>query len=1595
MADNEPAVAAKQHNAELSPPKSTKEPPLYKRLGNMVIPPLQSSFSFLSPGGSSEGDEFPFESSDDSTPREDDDDKATGFGELKPLNQFFNMLTATLVQSGHGFLKQLRSGAALPDSGLHRTRSPLLAYGVYDYGSDTESDTADESLVKESEPQNDSKVTIVKDSSSELVPVLVAPRISTSESRSSCNEDLHSDTSADTFHDAALRRLGVMDSEKIAPMAEFETIQENSFDSDVTLDEADRKLSVFQQSILDNLDPQLIHEGVLIVHNEKKDHLIAENRESELYKRKVRDLRLKIADKLTLVFQLKENEYFCGNYNAWLAKDVLLQGHIYLTHKNLLFFSFLPKRYLHDSMTDDNGFQLVDDSDDIVQAGTLSMRNPNFTDQILSGPMAHRFWVILRLETLSVYSSAVDLYFPTVVIDLKDCMHAEIEDLKANRDLGITSPRGGFGRCSDTATPRSTYDSTGDDEPDISSFVPHDQKPEENPLTGGVWIRLQTKKRTYRFCADNQFSARKWVNNITKVAFMLQNSNARNEVLFKVPIQLIDRIEKNVLFDVANNSDTDEEPTISVTIIYTVNQKRLLTARMKERISKQSKGDDEQFSVNPNQRKIHLLFFQHGAKFLEAISNFMLADQDTTSDIQTMISRGSDRSLNLSLESESTVNRARNSTLKVLRGDSRSDHPISTLRDNDTNQLLEQLFVLATYGSTPTLTPTETNNEVSTIKKIGKSLASPSRLFGRSRSSSFADDKRPVLDEAGGLDGVWQLPRKLSVAGLKNINFSFEASQKQVSEAAARYNELTDAESPDEYVKTKSEVLSPRTAMPTPLNFGEASEYEQAMPKKLLGLKTFSKSIKAISGVSGIWSSNPTHYEKVDNDDPYYEKDASFREISNRNFLNHFSINVEKRLVASYTTHLQRSLPVYGKLYLGDSDLCFRSLLPGVSTKMILPLKDLENCYKEKGIKLKYSGLVLVIRGQDKLLLEFGSQKSRDDCEAMILRQLEILHGRENWRPEPHQWGPKYTPDEAQAPGPDWKRDMEMMRIRAKQARRRRINQARIQMFEEKLNAAIGMDVPLLLEDSPLVNTEVRPSTSFKFTLLTIGSRGDVQPYLALAKGLQEEGHDVTIATHSEFKDWVEGHNVKFREIAGNPTELMALMVRHGSMSMSFIKEASAKFRSFITDLLASSWDACQGTDILIESPSAMGGVHIAEALGIPYMRAFTMPWTRTRAYPHAFIVPDQKKGGSYNYLTHVMFETIFWKGISGQVNRWRQTELGLPRTSLLKLQQTKIPFLYNISPSIFPPSVDFPDWVKVTGYWFLNEGGSDFAPPPKLLEFLSLAKEKGKKVVYIGFGSIVVKNAKSLTKAIVEAVQEAGIYCILNKGWSDRLLDADDKAEKEKPEIDLPPEVFNSGTVPHDWLFSRIDAAVHHGGSGTTGATLRAGLPTIIKPFFGDQFFYASRVEQMGVGLSLKKLNSKSLTKALNTVTSDFKMIEKCRSVSERINHEDGVSAALEAIYSELEYAKHLSVSRRAQGYEASGLQTPVVYEQSDESEESGYDDEDESETETDGESTDNEDITEMGNVANFGYRNHRKSLECSSEEDVAIATTTTTTND
>ena len=195
----------------------------------------------------------------------------------------------------------------------------------------------------------------------------------------------------------------------------------------------------------------------------------------------------------------------------------------------------------------------------------------------------------------------------------------------------------------------------------------------------------------------------------------------------------------------------------------------------------------------------------------------------------------------------------------------------------------------------------------------------------------------------------------------------------------------------------------------------------------------------------------------------------------------------------------------------------------------------------------------------------------------------------------------------------------------------------------------------ILFDDPRASVLDFKPNESLRVTCLTIGSRGDVQPYIALCKGLLKEGHKPRIATHVEFEGWIRKHGIDFAPVDGDPAELMRICVENGMFTYSFLKEASSKFRSWIDELLSSAWKACQNTDLLIESPSAMAGSHIAEALNIPYFKAFTMPWTRTRAYPHAFAIPSHKKGGTYNELSYFLFDQVFWKAIAGQVNRWRK----------------------------------------------------------------------------------------------------------------------------------------------------------------------------------------------------------------------------------------------------------------------------------------------------------------------------------------------------
>lgn len=318
-----------------------------------------------------------------------------------------------------------------------------------------------------------------------------------------------------------------------------------------------------------------------------------------------------------------------------------------------------------------------------------------------------------------------------------------------------------------------------------------------------------------------------------------------------------------------------------------------------------------------------------------------------------------------------------------------------------------------------------------------------------------------------------------------------------------------------------------------------------------------------------------------------------------------------------------------------------------------------------------------------------------------------------------------------------------------------------------------------------------------------------------------------------------------------------------------------------------------------------MVGVHMAEKLGVPYFRSMPFPFTRTTKFPHPFASQSTAAGRIYNDMTYVMIDMALWAGTSKYVNRFRRDVLELPSTNLDRLELWRVPYIYSFSPSVVHPPKDWPDFIHCTGYWFLDNPDMKWKPDDALVDFLNNANDT-RPIVYIGFGSIIVPDAVETTRIIVESVVKANVRAIICKGWSARVTTAkvsshkksrsasdmesikqEEAEQEEDSEVLLdkyPGTIYHIDSVPHDWLFPRIQGVVHHGGAGTTAAGLRAGLPTVIKPFFGDQRFWGQRIEELQVGICLNKLSKNQLMDALKTITQNQTMIAKASKIGETI---------------------------------------------------------------------------------------------------------------
>ena len=414
--------------------------------------------------------------------------------------------------------------------------------------------------------------------------------------------------------------------------------------------------------------------------------------------------------------------------------------------------------------------------------------------------------------------------------------------------------------------------------------------------------------------------------------------------------------------------------------------------------------------------------------------------------------------------------------------------------------------------------------------------------------------------------------------------------------------------------------------------------------------------------------------------------------------------------------------------------------------------------------------------------------------------------------------------------------------------------------------------------------------------LLTYGTRGDVQPFVALGKGLREAGHNVTISTSTRFQSFIEDHGFHFEPMSD---DLLAILdtddgkevIQEANGILGILKakkRLSEKVKPMQRQLLSDSWDAAQKTnpDIIIYHPKAFSAPHIAQKLDVPAAMAVPFSFLVPTKEQPSFGLPDLGIGRWYNKLTYKFVLSMMGLMTNPFVKDWyKEQGMEAPdKINPLTLADGKpIPVLHCFSRHVMPRPNDWPDHAHVTGYWFLDDQ-EGWEPPEDLKAFL----ETGDPPVYIGFGSMAAKDPERLGQIAIEALQKTGKRGILASGWGGLKTE------------DLPDTVFKIDHAPHDWLFPQMAAIVHHGGAGTTAAALRAGKPSIICPFIADQPYWGKKVHKLGVGsapINQKTLTAEKLADAIEEVTSNPDIQRKASELGVKIKQETGVENAVSII--------------------------------------------------------------------------------------------------
>ena len=324
---------------------------------------------------------------------------------------------------------------------------------------------------------------------------------------------------------------------------------------------------------------------------------------------------------------------------------------------------------------------------------------------------------------------------------------------------------------------------------------------------------------------------------------------------------------------------------------------------------------------------------------------------------------------------------------------------------------------------------------------------------------------------------------------------------------------------------------------------------------------------------------------------------------------------------------------------------------------------------------------------------------------------------------------------------------------------------------------------------------------------------------------------------------------------------------------------------------MASYWHACGDVEALIASPMGLlVGPHIAERLRVPLIRA--EPYVRHDWEARTNLAAAVR--GKWTDLLGSVIRLLIWSKLRRRTNVARQEILTLQPLPLLRepfgaMDRKRIPLLEAYSPAVMPRPPHWGDWIHITGYWFLDTP-AEWLPPSGLVDFL----RSGPPPVFVGFGSLPFPNPEATTTLVLGALARSGRRGILVAGGS------------KMPTGKLSDDVFAIDFVPYDWLFPQVCAAVHQGGAGVTGAVLRAGLPSVVVPVFGDHAFWAQRVFQLGAAprpIPAKQLTEDALAGAIRA-TAGKEVRGRAAALGEQIRGEDGVARAVEAFHEHVRVA-------------------------------------------------------------------------------------------